>query len=249
MAAPHPTRLRNQHPPHRLRAVRLRSQRLLHCGQPSLQPCPFDVLERHPVHARRSPMLPAERIGVGQDVRSIHLVVEQVEAIGRFLLGLGVQRLLESPELRWSCQAHANLPPLDSSSRTPNQGAFPPRRFVVRQVQAVLCAPPTPIAASRLNPRSEGRDPSRRWASRVAPCSVPTCHAPYPGERSRRHWSVAPARSHGLPCNSGRSALTTSLSRPARASHVLRPVGLQTHPWWADVPRASASRSPSLLPR
>src|SRR6266849_9667133 len=111
------------------------------------------------------------------------------------------------------------------------------------------CAPlrhPSPLPANR---RSEGRDPSRRWASRVAPCSVPACHAPYPGERSRRHWSVAPARSHGLPRNSGGSALTTSLSRPAQASHVLQPVGLQTHPWWADVPRASASWSPFLLPR
>ena len=102
---------------------------------------------------------------------------------------------------------------------------------------------------SLAEPRSEGRDPPRRWASRVAPCSLPTCHAPYPGERSHRYWSVAQARSHGLPRNSGGSALTTSLSRPARASHVLRPVGLQTHPWWTDVPRASASQSPSLLPR
>jgi hypothetical protein len=74
-------------------------------------------------------MLLTERIRVSEDVRPIHLVVEQVETIGWFLLGLGVQRLLESLELRWSCQAHANLPPLDPSSRTPNQGAFPLRRF------------------------------------------------------------------------------------------------------------------------
>src|SRR2546428_1411356 len=38
----------------------------------------------------------------------------------------------------------------------------------------------------------------RSWASRVAPCSEPTCHAPYPGERSRSRWSVAHARSNGL---------------------------------------------------
>jgi hypothetical protein len=49
--------------------------------------------------------------------------------------------------------------------------------------------------------------------------------------------------------DSGRSAVTTSLSRPARASLALRPVDSQTHPWWADVPRASESRSPSLPPR
>src|SRR5207245_2462808 len=123
------TRLRNQPPPHRLGAVRLSSQRLLHCGQPSLQPFSFDVLERHAVHARRSAVLLTERIRVSEDIRPIHLVVEQVEAVGRFLLGLGVQRLLESLELRWSYQAHANLLPLDSLKRTPNQGAFPPCQF------------------------------------------------------------------------------------------------------------------------
>jgi hypothetical protein len=50
------------------------------------------------------------------------------------------------------------------------------------------------------------------------------------GRAPRTYWSVAHARSHGLPCNSGRSALTASLSRPARASYVLRPVGLQIPP-------------------
>ena len=40
----------------------------------------------------------------------------------------------------WSCQAHTNLPPLDSSSCTPNQGAFPPRR---------LCCPSGPSGTMR----------------------------------------------------------------------------------------------------
>jgi hypothetical protein len=66
---------------------------------------------------------------VGEDVRPIHLVVQQIETVGRFLLGLGVQRLLEPPELGWSCQAHANLPPLGPSRRTPNQGPFPLHQF------------------------------------------------------------------------------------------------------------------------
>jgi len=38
---------------------------------------------------------------------------------------------------------------------------------------------------------SESRDPSQRWGSRVAPRSVPTCHATYPGERPHGHRSVA----------------------------------------------------------
>jgi hypothetical protein len=88
-------RLRNQHPPHWLGTVRPRPQRLPHGGQPPLHPGCFDVFERHAVHARRPTSLLAERVGMSQDVRSIHLVVQQVEAVGRFLLGLGVQRLLE----------------------------------------------------------------------------------------------------------------------------------------------------------
>ena len=100
---PSSARLRNQHPPHRLGAVRLRAQRLLHSGQPPLQTCGFDVLERHAVHPGRPAVLLGERVGVGEDVRPIHLVVQQIETVGRFLLGLGVQRLLEPPELRWSC--------------------------------------------------------------------------------------------------------------------------------------------------
>ncbi len=55
---------------------------------------------------------------------------------------------------------------------------------------------------------SEDRDPSPRWASRVAPCSMSTCHAHYPGERPRHRRSVTPTRSSGLPCFEGRSALT-----------------------------------------
>src|SRR5262249_60619447 len=116
-------------PPHGLNTFRPRPPAPPSAGRPLPHPCRFDVLERHAVHPRRPAVLLAERIGVSQNVCPIHLVVQQVEAIGRVLLGLGVQRLLEPPELRRSCQAHANLPPLDSLRRTPNQGAFPPDRF------------------------------------------------------------------------------------------------------------------------
>jgi hypothetical protein len=36
---------------------------------------------------------------------------------------------LEPPELRWSCQGHANLLPLGPLRHTPNQGPFPPHQF------------------------------------------------------------------------------------------------------------------------
>src|SRR6185503_385995 len=128
-----------------------RLQRLLHCGQPPRLPCRLDPLERLPVHARGAPTLLAERVGVRQDVGPIDLVVQQVEAIGRVLLGLGVQRLLESPELVWRCQAHATLLPLASSKRTPNQGAFPPHRF---------CCPMGPCGTMRPSDARHGARPS-----------------------------------------------------------------------------------------
>ena len=58
-----------------------------------------------------------------------------------------------------------------------------------KRYYAPLRRPPPPPRPCSV----EGRDPSQSWASRVAPCSVSTCHAPYPGERSRGHRSVAPA--------------------------------------------------------
>src|SRR5207253_1096358 len=67
-----------------------------------------------------------QRPGVRERVFAPHLVVEEMESAVRLLLGLGIQRPLELPALVGSCQAHADLPPLGSSGRTPNQGSFPP---------------------------------------------------------------------------------------------------------------------------
>jgi hypothetical protein len=60
---PSPTWLRHQHPPHWLGTLRLRPHRLPHGGQPPLPPGCLDVLERYAVHARRPPVLLAERVG------------------------------------------------------------------------------------------------------------------------------------------------------------------------------------------
>jgi len=131
----------------------------------------------------------------------------------------------------------------------PEPGRLPSPPVFLSDGSKRYCAPLRHPALLPPKVGSEGRDPSQRWASRVALCPVPTCHAHYPGERFRGHRSVAPTESFGLPCPACRSALTTSLSRLARASHALQPVGLQTHPQWANVPRASAIRSPSSPPR
>ena len=65
------------------------------------------------------------------------------------LLGLGVQRLLEPPALWWSCQAHANLPPLGPSRpprTSPPEADSLPTGCVVPWVRAVLWTPPSRLA-------------------------------------------------------------------------------------------------------
>jgi hypothetical protein len=121
-------RLVNQHPPHRVGSVRLVLQRPFQPGERLLLPCGFDVLERHPVHARRPRTACGARdvIGVTQDVVSVHLVVEQIEAVRRLVLRLDVERPLKSPNPVRSLQAHANLRVLDFLRRTQKRGSFPP---------------------------------------------------------------------------------------------------------------------------
>ena len=109
-----------------------------------------------------------------------------------------------------------------------------------------------PLRAPALPPADRwgaGRNPAQPWVSRVALCSLSTCHAPYPGEGPRVYWSVAPAAPSGLPWLKNRSTLTTILSRLAQASRMLRPVDWPIRPRRTNVPRAPASRLPSLPPR
>src|SRR5215470_18086517 len=53
----------------------------------------------------------------------------------------------------------------------------------------------------------------------------------------------------GLPVHNGRSASTVFVSRPARASLVLRPADLLTHLWWAWLRGSDEVRyqTPSLV--
>lgn len=60
--------------------------------------------------------------------------------------------------------------------------------------------------------------------------TLPTCRAHYPGGSEQVQVSVASPSNSGLPRYSGGSASATSLSRPAQASHTLRPAGLLNRP-------------------
>ena len=157
-------------------------------------------------------------------------------------LGRDAQHLLESPGQARSSQALANLRLLDSSRHASNQGSFPPRR---------LCCPPGADGTMSPSDFPRGSTFSMERGTRLAAGDLPCCPVccadvphPLPGERIHGPRSGAPMDSSGLPGYSGRSALATSLSRPAQASHMLRPVGLLTHPRWASVPRASTSQLP-----
>jgi hypothetical protein len=60
--------------------------------------------------------------------------------------------------------------------------------------------------------------------------TFPTCRAHSPDGPEQVHVSVASLLHSGLPRFSGGSASMTSLSRPAQASHTLRPAGLLNRP-------------------
>jgi hypothetical protein len=65
--------------------------------------CVLYGLERDAVNAGASLVGPNQAIGVTEDVGPIHLVIERVEAIGRFLLGLAVQLPLQCPDAFRGC--------------------------------------------------------------------------------------------------------------------------------------------------
>ena len=88
-------RLGDVHPPDRRRTVRPALQLLRQFAQPPLQPIRLDVLERLPVHARRSLIGLAAVVGEGQHVLAVHLVVQRVEPVARRSLRFGVQRHLQ----------------------------------------------------------------------------------------------------------------------------------------------------------
>ncbi len=165
------------------------------------------------------PAWPGSTVPLGVSGASVELPGSRQSPAPRLVEARPEPGSLPSPLVVWSRRSERYCGPLRLPGRLPSRG------------------------------RGEGRDPSPPWVSRVALGSVPTCHAPYPGERLSGPRSVARAESSGLPGYSGRSALASSLSRPARASHVLRPVGLQIRPWRTDVPRASASWLPFSPPR
>ena len=140
-------RLRDHHPPHRCRPVRLLGQFLPQTRQPFLNARLLDRRKGFPVHAWCSRIGAGKLIGVLQDVFPANLVVEQIEAVGRLCLRLAIELPLKVPDLYRCCQAHCQSPdPLRLQKRTRSQGPFLHRHY---PASAVLrpCPPPAAAAA------------------------------------------------------------------------------------------------------
>ena len=120
-------RLRDHHPPHRCRPVRLLGQFLPQARQPLLDARRLDRREVHSVHARCPRIEAGQPIGMLEDVLSTNLVVEQVEAIVRLCLRLAIELPLKDPDLYRCCQAHRQSPdPLRLQKAHQKSGSFPP---------------------------------------------------------------------------------------------------------------------------
>ena len=78
--------------------------------------------------------------------------------------------------------------------------------------------------------------------------TFPTCRAHYPGGSSGCACRLLP-RSRGLPQMAGGSASALSLSRPAQASHALRPAGSLSRPGATFVTRLRHLQLPARAAR
>ncbi len=93
------SRLRDHHAPHRRGPIRHRGEVLTQSLEPRLHSRPLDVVERHPVNARRPVVATGQSIGVGEDVRPTDLVVQKIEAELGLRLRLHIKLPLKGPDL------------------------------------------------------------------------------------------------------------------------------------------------------
>src|SRR3954465_15029016 len=164
-----------------------------------------------------------------QHIRSVDLVVEQVEPVVRLRLRLEIQLSLKRPDAVRCCQAHRQSPILRLVESTPEVRVLPsagitrPQRY--RDPVRHPPGPPPDSDVEATTLAHDGPPPITRF-------TLPTCRAHYPDGPERVLLSVASPSHAGLPRYSGGSASITSLSRPARASLALRPAGFFARPWW-----------------
>ena len=203
--------------------IRLGPQFRLDAVQPALQPCRLDRRAGHAIDARRTLVGAHQVVRMAQDVRTVDLVVEQVEPVVRLRLRLEIELPLKRPD---------RYPVLSGSSpitnprlrrkHTRSEGPSLRWRYPVSAVHD-LSDPAGPSSETM----SEARPPSHTGLPRypVRPSDMP-CPLP--------RWTETGASvgcfpaPPGLPRYSGGSASMTSLSRPAQALLTLRPADCST---------------------
>src|SRR5580692_868784 len=75
-------------------------------------------------HTRRALVGSRQFICMGQNILSVYLVVQQVEAIFRFVLRLAIQLDLKFPNVARCCQTHRQSPHLSFFTSTPEVRAL-----------------------------------------------------------------------------------------------------------------------------
>ncbi len=187
----------------------------------------FDPRERHPVHPRRARISASDPISMVQNVVAADLVVEYVETESRLRLRFTIQLSLKSPDLVRRLQAHRQSPsPHHRQKHTRSQGPSLHRHY---PASAVLWPCPTPAPNRRAKHAVEAATLARNGSPPITRITLPACRAHYPSGSSGCARRLLPY-SCCLPLISGGSASASSLSRPAQASHSLRPAGSLNRP-------------------
>ena len=174
-----------------------------------------------------APLLAHHVVGMAQDIRTMDLVVEQVEPIARLRLRLEIELPLQRPDVIRFCQAHRQSPILSFFKSVPEVRVLPSAGVTQpRQYYDPVRHPPEPPSCNGVEVTTLAHDGSPP----ITRLTLPTCRAHYPDGPEPVHLSVATPFHSGLPRNSGGSASMTSLSRPAQASPKLQPAGLLNRP-------------------
>src|SRR4051794_8976287 len=176
---------------------------------------------------------------MGQNILAVHLVVEQIEAVSRFVLRLTIQLDLKFPNLARCCQTHRQSPYLLSFTSTPEARALS-SAGITRPLRSYgpLRLPDWPSSLSTTfgDATSAQSRVSPNYPDHLLcmPCSLPRWIGS--GARRLMFWR-APAPGSSLSVQPSplcrRVGIHTSLSRPAQASLTLRPAKLLTHHTWA----------------
>src|SRR5215208_6714569 len=141
-------------------------------------------------------------------------------------LRLTLQLSLKGPDPIRCLQAHRQSPsPHHLRKRTRSQGPLLRRRCPASTLVRPCPTPALAVACRDVEAATLAHD----GPPPITRTTFPTCRAHYPGGSSGCACRLLP-RSCSLPQMAGGSASALSLSRPAQASHTLRPAGSLSRP-------------------